>query len=198
MIWCIGLPRSGGQSLLAMFAESGLESWHSIQVGRWDVVKPTTAAVIECYSPIAWCLTKYNQPPWPTEKHKFVVNIRRDVDAWCRSCEKCYNIAQNQSWSHPLWRRNIDEWPYYYEEYHEQKYADLDRLGCDFITVDVTENNPVEAESFAEFTGLPKTWTTFPNYDRFARFNGHITPVLARAAVARDPRGGSDLLGVEF
>lgn len=195
MIWCLGLPRSGGQSLLCLFSECQWEAWHSIEYDRWGVVSRHTRAIIECYAPVQWCIDNYRQPKHDS-KPKFVMNIREDKKSWITSCEKMLVRATKHSWSHPLWRRPKSQWPDFYDEYYDQKYYDLDRLGCEYITIDVTQNRQQDLKNFVSFTGLQWPHKSWPNYDRFARFNARMTSTHCEAAL--DVRGGGPILGVTF
>lgn len=168
MIWGIGLPRTGGQTLLnALYYlhDRRGEYWHSIQSDKWNIVNQNTVACVEVFAPIRWC-ERFNG------KHKYILNYRRDSAAWFESCCKFIERSKTQMWNHPLWMRSPCQWQDYYDEYYFCKKEYLESSKLDYLEVDVTECGNKGWRILADFLNVESNsqYPPWPNIDKFSRY----------------------------
>lgn len=124
MVYCIGLPRSGGQSLQTALSialqgsvihspGNNLQAWEDIRAGKH-------VAAVEVFAPL----------PWLLEEHPgcMVIFNSRDIDSWHKSCESVY--GKSAGWNHPIWKYRIDQFCDYYQEYVNSFEAACGECSC--------------------------------------------------------------------
>lgn len=155
MIWGVGLPRSGGQTLQeAITILTGRQCWHSIEAHRWDdTIKPEDAGAVEVYAPISW-LRKY-----PGGPHLFIFN-RRNLDNWLASCEKVYEQSQRENWNHPIWKYPLSQFPAYYFDWVQR----MKKCGEVIYNVDIVANPTWDR--LCDILGVEPPGVPFPNKDK--------------------------------
>lgn len=168
MIFFMGLPRCGGQSITNIMGDlyPGLRPWHSVEADKWDeLINESCSAVVECFAPIDYCLRiKVRQP------HIFIDNYR-DMDSWFESCLKVRPRAIEKGWNHPLWRYPVDQWCDYYWEYKFNFKDKLHREGADIRYASVFGKRTYSEFLRECFLPCPDHLvnTMLPNLDRYGR-----------------------------
>ena len=170
MIYGMGLPRHGGQTLKnALHAIFGPEFkyYHSVSFTHWHVAaEPTTMAVLECFAPIKWCVENFRQC-----EHCFIVNRRIDTQAWLASMKKVHRRAHDERWNHPIWCYHPSQWERYAEEYYDsledQMY--LQDQTHNVIHIDPTTCGREGFEDLCAAFGRPVPTCDWPNVDEFGR-----------------------------
>ena len=166
MIYCVGLPRCGGQTLHTVLRAlyPGRTVLHSVESDKWDTVNKDCVALVECYAPVLWCMKMYQ---W--ESHTFIIN-HRQVDQWFASCKRMLPRAIKRKWNHPLWTYPESQWYDYYEAYiHDTRNA-LICLGARYFEIDATKQH--DFRYFCErlgYTGSFNVNLRWPNIDKFGR-----------------------------
>lgn len=168
MIYFMGLPRCGGQSITNIMGDiyPGLTPWHSVEADKWDDhVNESCSAVVECFAPIDYCLRSKIRPP-----HVFIDNYR-DIDSWFESCLKVRQRAIEMRWNHPMWLYHPSQWRDYYWEY---KFNLKDKLHSEGIEIRYASvfGKTTYREFLREcFLPCPDHLvnTALPNLDRYGR-----------------------------
>lgn len=157
MIFGIGLPRCGGQTLHhALATLTGKKIMHS-PGRRWGLLTPDYGGAVECFAPIPWLLKMY-------PGCKFVWNMR-DFEPWLASCQRVYN--QSHKFNHPLWLHPLEQFEAYREDYYIRTVNSIYGRADRFLRWDITANP--SWEPLCEFLELPVPHTRFPNVDRVGR-----------------------------
>lgn len=158
MIFAVGLPRSGGQSLLqALTVLTGRQFWHSISPTRWHVLEPHHGGAVEVYAPICWLEKRYPGP------HQYIVNVRA-CQPWLASCERQWPRSQNDHWNHPLWRYHPTQMTAYRAAYEQMRKKELGDKAT--LWLDITQQRGYEVlAAFLRVDTPPLEW---PRVDRFS------------------------------
>ena len=148
IVYGIGLPRCGGQTLAECLRILGMDVVHSPgnQIGLYR----------------GSCTEVFRSPDVLRQEQpgcKFIMNVR-DIDDWLASCSSVYHRSQN--WNHTLWRYPLTDFRQYAEDYMRE------RRGLDnCLYIDITD--PVDATwtRLCRFLGLPEPNVAWPMVDRF-------------------------------
>ena len=154
IVYGIGLPRSGGQSLKAVLIEllGGCIHGPSTNVKAFD--HP--------------CVEVFRHPDQLRIKHpacKFIFNVRWDADSWLRSCAKVYPVSTK--WQNPIWKYPLCDFLDYRKRYIEERLRIDDCLVWD-LTADPTW------DKVCEFLGKPVPQRPFPNLDSVCGRSGIV------------------------
>jgi hypothetical protein len=168
MIFFIGLPRCGGQSINQVMKKlyPHLDPWHSVEADKWDAkINHKCSAIVECFAPLNWCIKCPIRKP-----HTFVYN-HRDVDSWYESCIRFRDRAKERRWNHPLWNLSECQWRDYHAEHAFSAFKLLKHEMIELKYVSVWECKTVK--EFADKCGLPCPSGVgnflIPNVDRYGR-----------------------------
>ena len=170
MIYCIGLPRCGGQTLHFALKHlfPGRDVWHAIEHDKWNVVTKNCVAIVECFAPIEWCIESFNLEP-----HIFIINDR-DPDEWFASCKKFRERSHDHHWNHPLWQYPESQWSEYRLNYIHQSINALSWYGANYFVIDVTKQNDYSALiNGLGYSGPVQPTAVWPNLDKFGRLAPH-------------------------
>jgi hypothetical protein len=151
VLFVYNLPRAFGQTIQEMLSilyhapGRGVNVWHSLYRETWLDVLPTDVGVVECTAPVAWVERVYPDS-------NYIIAIRADEDAWLRSCERMYDLAQEEKWTHPIWQLALDQFSYYAREF----YGDVFRRAPEGRTMAwvIPESGP-DWESLCVFLEMP-------------------------------------------
>lgn len=162
-VMCLGLPRSGGQTLQAalQMLYPGEVIWHS-PGNKWadmDSAGPWRGAV-EVFAPPRWIRQHYSNV-------KFIVNYRQK-ESWLKSCQVVY--PKSPHWNHPIWKYPLSQFIDYYDAYYDAIHRQLE--GENYLFTDFTVY-PVW-QILCTFLGKPVPKYEFPNVDSVRRIDSAI------------------------
>ena len=152
MIIGYGMPRTGGQSLVAALVLMG------VRVHKWDLDKQflieeiddqNCDAVVEVREPIEAVLAR-----WPAAK---IIYTHRNTEYWHASLDR--TREQNELHPNPIWRASIVE----RERTRAIREADLP---AETLWLNICEDTGKENwRKLTEFLDLPKPVGPFPHHD---------------------------------
>lgn len=149
MIYGIGLPRSGGQSLCKALAILCGECVHS--PGNQPINAPAAVEVFRHPRSIL------QEDP----DAKFILNVR-DPENWLRSCSRVYH--KSKDWNHPIWKYPLRDF-----EVYRQDYLMLRREWIGGVTGGIYWRAEQGWEPLCDFLELPIPDVPFPNFDAAGR-----------------------------
>ena len=158
MVFGIGLPRCGGQTLQAALSiltkktvvHSPGRSLPQV-IGRNDI-----AGAVEVFAPIPYLLREFPDC-------KLILNGRPE-DKWFASCVSVY--GQSKHWNHPIWYYPLTQFKDYRSEYLDCRasYFNALRPKSRTLVIDITKEP--EWDRLAAFLDVPVPDQPFPLVDR--------------------------------
>jgi len=158
MVFGIGLPRCGGQTLQAALAElTGKQIIHSPGKSLPQLIglEDSIGGAVEVFAPVPYLLENFPDC-------KLILNIR-DKNAWLNSCVSVFRASSG--WNHPIWFYPLDHFRHYAGEYLDvrERYITSLRPKKRTLVTDITR--AAEWDRLAEFLEVPVPDKPFPRVD---------------------------------
>lgn len=151
MIYAIGLPRCGGQSLCEALAILTGSCVHS--PGSNPIV---AASAVEVFRQPRSILR--NDPD-----ARFIINMRHEAE-WIASCEAVYR--KSEDWNHPLWKYPLADFADYRREYLQTRVSQTLGQGVSTMVIWLDE---YRWEPLCRFLDVSIPDVPFPTVDRVRR-----------------------------
>lgn len=168
-IFCVGLPRCGGQSLTRAL---------SLLLGGGPVVHSPgkdLAAIERCLGATEVFLPiPFLEVRWPGST--YIMN-ERDSPSWMESCESVY--GESHDWNHPLWKYPLDAFRSYREWYQ------WERAKTPFASVHRIDIRRDGWKSLCDILDKPVPEIPFPRMDRFKTATYSKSPTCILTDVSR-------------